>query len=33
VEAAIVEKLEDEMDVELIEKREFEDTVEWKKNG
>jgi len=33
VEAAIIEKLEDEMDVELIEKRELEDTVEWKKNG
>ena len=33
VEAAIAEKLEDEMDIELIEKREFEDTVEWKKNG
>ena len=33
VEAAITEKLEDEMDIELIEKRELEDTVEWKKNG
>jgi len=33
VETAIFEKLEDEMDSEIISKREFEETIEWKKNG
>jgi len=33
VETAIFEKLEDEMDAEIISKREFEETIEWKKNG
>ena len=33
VETAIFEKLEDEMDSDIISKREFEETVEWKKNG
>lgn len=31
VERAIVELLEDEMDKEIIEERELEETVEWKK--
>lgn len=33
VEKAIFEKLEDEMDSEIIGQREFEEIVEWKKNG
>ena len=33
VEKAIVEALEDEMDTEIIEKRELEDTVEWKRSA
>jgi hypothetical protein len=33
VESAIFEKLEDLMDSEIIGEREFEDTVEWKRNG
>lgn len=33
VEKAIFEKLEDEMDADIIGKREFENTIEWKKNG
>ena len=32
VDTAIFEKIEDEMDSEIIGNREFEDTVEWKKN-
>ncbi|MBN1113979.1 MAG: hypothetical protein JXA66_01425 [Oligoflexia bacterium] len=31
VEKAIIAALEDEMDIELIEERELEETVEWKK--
>jgi hypothetical protein len=31
VESAIMEKLEDAMDSEIIESRELEETVEWKK--
>lgn len=33
VEQAILEHLEDEMDKELIEERELEDVVPWKKHG
>ncbi len=33
VEKAIIELIEDEMDKILIEERELEDTVEWKKHG
>jgi hypothetical protein len=33
VESAIMEKLEDQMDSEIIDSRELEETVEWKKNG
>ena len=33
VERAIVELLEDEMDKEIIEERELEETVEWKKRA
>jgi len=33
VDVAIFEKIEDEMDSEIIGNREFEKTVEWKKNG
>ena len=33
VESAIMEKLEDEMDSEIIESRELEETVEWKKDA
>ncbi len=33
VESAIMEKLEDEMDSEIIDSRELEETVEWKKNA
>ena len=33
VESAIFEKLEDLMDSEIISHREFEETIEWKKNG
>ncbi len=33
VEKAILEYLEDEMDKVLIEERELEETVEWKKHG
>ncbi len=33
VERAILELLEDEMDRELIEERELEETVEWKKRA
>jgi hypothetical protein len=33
VESAIMEKLEDEMDSEIIDRRELEETIEWKKNG
>ena len=31
IERAIIELLEDEMDKEIIEERELEETVEWKK--
>ena len=33
VEQAILEKLEDEMDMEIISEREFEDLVKWKDAG
>lgn len=33
IERAILELLEDEMDKEIIEERELEETVEWKKHG
>ncbi len=33
VESAILEKLEDEMDADIISKRELEDTVAWKKKA
>jgi hypothetical protein len=33
VERAILELLEDEMDKEIIEERELEETVEWKKRA
>lgn len=33
IEQAILEYLEDEMDREIIESRELEDVVEWKKHG
>ena len=33
VERALVELLEDEMDAEIIEERELEETVEWKKRA
>ena len=33
VERAILELLEDEMDKAIIEQREFEETVEWKKGA
>jgi hypothetical protein len=33
VETAILEFLEDEMDKEIIEKRELEETVAWKQHG
>jgi len=33
VERAIIELLEDEMDKEIIEQRELEETVEWKKRA
>jgi hypothetical protein len=33
VESAILEKLEDEMDSEIIDKRELEDFVEWKRDA
>jgi predicted transcriptional regulator len=33
VEQAILEHLEDEMDKEVIEARELEEVVEWKKHG
>ena len=33
VERAILELLEDEMDIEIIEERELEETVEWKKRA
>ena len=33
VETAILEKLEDEMDADIINKREFEETVAWKKKA
>jgi hypothetical protein len=33
VERAILELLEDEMDKEIIEKRELEETVEWKRRA
>jgi hypothetical protein len=33
VERAILELLEDEMDKEIIEERELEETVEWKKHA
>jgi len=33
VESAIFERLEDLMDGEIIGDREFEETVEWKRNG
>lgn len=33
VERAIVELLEDEMDKEIIEERELEETIEWKKRA
>lgn len=33
VERAILELLEDEMDKEIIEKRELEETVKWKKHA
>ena len=33
VERAIIEALEDEMDKEIIDKRELEETVEWKQGA
>ena len=33
IERAILELLEDEMDKEIIEQRELEETIEWKKHG
>jgi hypothetical protein len=33
VEKAITDALEDEMDIELIEERELEETIEWDKSA